>query len=204
MIQNWYFLYNTSHSAWTHVYYVIFIFLFLFRLSAVGFFCCLLEENMWVGQKVCSDFSKRCDGEIQMNLLAHPVVTLANNNLNLEWTKPPDQTVKNLPAVQDTRVQSLGWKDPLEKGIATHSSILAWRIPGTEEPGKLQSLVSQSWKLLSDWHTQYSLSLNECKVYFCTRLCPRDLQELDDSTQLPLLCHFSETAEGLTTIRAFR
>ena len=43
------------------------------------------------------------------------------------------QTIKNLPAVQDTGVQSLGWEDPLEKGMATHSSILAWRIPWTEE-----------------------------------------------------------------------
>ena len=47
--------------------------------------------------------------------------------------------VKNLPAVQGTQVKSLGWKDPLEKGMATHSSILAWRIPWTEEPGGLQS-----------------------------------------------------------------
>ena len=47
--------------------------------------------------------------------------------------------VKNLPAMQDTRVQSLGQKDSLEKGIATYSSILAWRIPWTEEPGKLHS-----------------------------------------------------------------
>ena len=45
------------------------------------------------------------------------------------------QTVKNLPAVQETQVQFLGWKDPLEKGMTTHSSILAWRIPWTEEPG---------------------------------------------------------------------
>ena len=45
------------------------------------------------------------------------------------------QTVKNLPAMQETWVQSLGPEDPLEKGIATHSSILAWRIPWTEEPG---------------------------------------------------------------------
>ena len=45
------------------------------------------------------------------------------------------QAVKNLPAVQDTRVQSLGWEDPLEKEMATHSSILAWRIPWTEEAG---------------------------------------------------------------------
>ena len=53
------------------------------------------------------------------------------------------QTVKNLPAMQETWVQSLGWEDPLEKEMATHSSILAWRIPWTEEAGRLQSLGSQ-------------------------------------------------------------
>ena len=47
------------------------------------------------------------------------------------------QMVKNLPAMQETRVQSLGWEDPLEKEMATRSSIPAWRIPGTEEPGVL-------------------------------------------------------------------
>ena len=53
------------------------------------------------------------------------------------------QTVKNLPGMQETQVPSLGWEDPLEKGIATHSSILAWRIPWTEESGGLQSMESQ-------------------------------------------------------------
>ena len=53
------------------------------------------------------------------------------------------QSVKNLPAVQETQVQSLGWEDPLEKGIAAHSSILAWKIPWTEEPDGLQSMGSQ-------------------------------------------------------------
>ena len=48
--------------------------------------------------------------------------------------------VKNLPVMQETRIQSLGYKDPLEKGMATHSSILAWRIPWTEEPGGLAEL----------------------------------------------------------------
>ena len=48
------------------------------------------------------------------------------------------QTVKNLPAMQQTGVPSLGQEDPLEKGMATHSSILAWRIPQTQEPGRLQ------------------------------------------------------------------
>ena len=52
------------------------------------------------------------------------------------------QMVRNLPAVQETRVQPLGWEDPLEKEMATHSSILAWRIPRTEEPGGLQSMGS--------------------------------------------------------------
>ena len=50
---------------------------------------------------------------------------------------------KNLPAVRETWVRSLGWEDPLEEGMATHSSILAWRIPWTEEPGGLQSMGSQ-------------------------------------------------------------
>ena len=53
------------------------------------------------------------------------------------------QSVKNLPAVQETRVRSLGWEDPLEKEMATHSSILAWKISWTEEPGGLQSMGSQ-------------------------------------------------------------
>ena len=53
------------------------------------------------------------------------------------------QRLKRLPAMQETRVRSLGWEDPLEKEMATHSSILAWRIPWTEEPGGLQSTGSQ-------------------------------------------------------------
>ena len=51
--------------------------------------------------------------------------------------------VKNLPAMQKTLVRPLGWEDPLEEGMATHSSILAWKIPWTEEPGELKSQVSQ-------------------------------------------------------------
>ena len=53
------------------------------------------------------------------------------------------QMVKYLPAMQETQVQSLGGEDPLEKEMATHFSILAWRIPWTEEPGRLQSMGSQ-------------------------------------------------------------
>ena len=56
---------------------------------------------------------------------------------------PVAQMVKNLPATQETQVQSLGQEDPLEKGMALHSSILAWRILWTEEPGGLRSMESQ-------------------------------------------------------------
>ena len=56
---------------------------------------------------------------------------------------PVAQRVKNLPAMQETRVQSLGQEDPLEKGMAIHSSILAWRIPWTEVPGRLQPVGLQ-------------------------------------------------------------
>ena len=64
-----------------------------------------------------------------MNFLAHPIQA---------------QTVKNPPAMQETWVQSLGGEDLLDEGMATLSSILAWRIPWTEEPGGLQSMGSQS------------------------------------------------------------
>ena len=53
------------------------------------------------------------------------------------------QRLKHLPAVRETQVRSLGWEDPLEKEMATHSSILAWEIPWMEEPGGLQSTGSQ-------------------------------------------------------------
>ena len=55
------------------------------------------------------------------------------------------QIVKNLAAMQEAQVQSLGREDPLKKEMATHSSILAWRTPWTEEPGGLQSMEPQSW-----------------------------------------------------------
>ena len=63
-----------------------------------------------------------------------------------EWTS----LVKYLPTMRETRVQSLGWEDPLEKEMATHSSILAWKIPWTEEPGRLQSMGLQM--NLQLWH----------------------------------------------------
>ena len=66
-----------------------------------------------------------------------------------------DQSVKNLPAVQETRVQSLGWENPLEMEITMHSSILAWKISWTKEPGGLQSMGSQ--RVRHDWATNTHL-----------------------------------------------
>ena len=85
---------------------------------------------------------------------------------------PVAQTVKNLPAMQEIRVQSLGLEDPLEKEMATYSSILAWWILWTEEPGGLQSTGSQ--RVRHDWVTKFhfqisfkttDLTLTECFQY---------------------------------------
>ena len=59
------------------------------------------------------------------------------------------QMVKNLLAMQETQVRSLGWEDPLEKGVATHPSILAWRIPWTEEPGTVYGVAKSQTRLSS-------------------------------------------------------
>ena len=59
------------------------------------------------------------------------------------WAYLVAQTVNSLPAMQETRVLSMGWEDPLEEGMATGSSILTWKIPWTEEPGGLHSMGSQ-------------------------------------------------------------
>ena len=68
------------------------------------------------------------------------------------------QLVKNPPAMLETWVQSLGWEDPLEKGTATHSSILAWRIPRTKEPGGLQAMGLQRVARPHDFHFHFKLT----------------------------------------------
>ena len=74
------------------------------------------------------------------------------------WTSLVAQTIKNLPAMQEMWVQSLDREDPLKKGIATLSSILAWRIAWTEEPGRLQSMGSQ--RVRHNWATKTSTSMD--------------------------------------------
>ena len=86
--------------------------------------------------------------------------------LQYSWASLGAQMVKNLPAIQETQVWSLGWEDPLAKGTATYSTILAWRIPWTEEPGGLRSMGLQ--RAGYDWAT-------------FTHTCP---------SQLALLWHF--------------
>ena len=79
------------------------------------------------------------------------------------WASLVAQIVKRLPAVQETWVWFLGWEDPLEKEMATHSSIHAWRIPWTEEPGRLQSMGLQ--RVGHDWATSLSFFFSFFKVY---------------------------------------
>ena len=69
--------------------------------------------------------------------------TIFSFTLSVSWVSLVAQTVKSPPATQETWVRSLGWENPLEKEMATHSSIVAWRILWTEEPGGLQSVGSQ-------------------------------------------------------------
>ena len=76
--------------------------------------------------------------------------------VQLQWFFKKVQMVKHLPAVQETRVRSLGWEDPLEKEMPPHSSTLAWKILWTEEPGRLQSMGLQ--RVGHDWETSISLS----------------------------------------------
>ena len=71
----------------------------------------------------------------------------------IKWASLVAQMVENLPPVQETWVWSLSWEDPVEKGMVTHSSILVWRIPWTEEPGGWESTESQSPAWMSDEHT---------------------------------------------------
>ena len=81
---------------------------------------------------------------LRKNLKHKSFLKSQNNNLvRIIWTSLVAQSVKRLPTMQETQVQSLGWEDLLEKEMATYSSILAWKIPWTEEPGRLQSMGSQ-------------------------------------------------------------
>ena len=76
-------------------------------------------------------------------MFALQINVLICNDQMLIWASLVAQTVKRLPTMRETRVQFLGWDDPLEKEMTIHSSTLAWKIPWTEKPGRLQSMGSQ-------------------------------------------------------------
>ena len=136
------------------------------KVESVPLYLCLWETRRQRGIKGKSDASQKTPvlSFVYNSLLpwslfhralycTQPKYLLRSTNLSTNgclciakialWIFPVAQTVKNLPARKETWVWSLGQKDPLEKGMATHSSILAWRIPWTEEPGGPQSMGSQ-------------------------------------------------------------
>ena len=76
-------------------------------------------------------------------VVGHSSCLQFGTTMNKTWASLVAQRLKRLPAMQETYVRSLGWEDPLEKEMATHSNILDWRIPWTEEPGGLQFRGSQ-------------------------------------------------------------
>ena len=79
------------------------------------------------------------------------------------------QTVKRLSMMRETQVRSLGWEDPLEKEMAIHSSTIAWKIPWTEEPGRLQSMGSQ--RVEHDWVTSFTFTYEWETFWWSSLLC---------------------------------
>ena len=110
---------------------VFFWFLLFIFLVVLGLCCCLRAFSS------CRELGLR---------VAHGLVAVGS----LVAGFPRGLDGKESPVMQETRVQSLNWEDPLEKGMATHSSILAWRIPWTEEPGSYSPSGPKSWTRLSD------------------------------------------------------
>ena len=120
----------------------------------------------------CSVVSDSCD-PIGCSPPGSPVLGILQHEAEL-WWKPSvsdtalfgaslvAQVVENLPAVQETPVQSWGWEDPLGKGMTLHSSILSWRIPWTEEPDGLQSVGS--WRAGHSWSDEHECTCSIVQV----------------------------------------
>ena len=106
------------------------------------------------------------------------------NSLKKKGASLVSQLVKNLPAMWDTWVRSLGWEDPLEEGMATHSNILAWKIPWTGEPGGLQSIEPQSRTQLSDSAQHIIIIISPRGKTRCLRLSSRSLLLKCDSSDI--------------------
>ena len=140
-----------------------------YKVIALFFTCLVRVDQVQAKWPIWIKLLKDIDLQIRM-----PILLIDNMSYNKVV-----QMVKNPPAMQETRVWSLGGEDPLEKEMATHSSILAWRIPGTEEPGGLQSTWSKSQTWLTDcaFNASYSWSISRavnknhviCKLIFRPR-----------------------------------
>ena len=97
------------------------------------------------------------------------------------WASLVAQMLKNLPAMQETQVQSLGQEDPLEKGMATHSNILAWRIPWAEEPGRL-----------SDWHLFTKCQITKLLAVSRITVTPNCIAHSDLTYHIEYCFYFSQ------------
>ena len=97
-------------------------------------------------------------GSPGINVTNIKILHAENHKFSQYWASLVAQTVKCLPTMWETQVRSLGWEDPLEKGMATHSSTLAWKIPWTEEPGGPQSMGSLRVGTTERLHFHFSLS----------------------------------------------
>ena len=116
-----------------------------------------------IGNLFSNVFFKRC---VYVHVCIYMYMHMCVHIHTYIWASLVTQMVKNLPAMQGIRVQSLGQEDPLEKGMATQSSILAWRIPWTEEPGGLQSMGSQrvghNWVTNTHIHRERKHKWHKC------------------------------------------
>ena len=110
-----------------------------------------------------------------------------------EYSFPGSSTVKNLPTKQKTQVRSLGREDSLEKEMATHTSILAWKIPETEEPGRLQSIRSQRV-----WHNWSDLAHTQALANSCLPTLSIIISG-DFKSNRVLVCWFSTTSSSVIT-----
>ena len=137
---------------------------------AVQLWCCIFCGFGWI----YSDISASLVAQLVKNLPAvHETPVRSRRSspgegigypLQYSWASLVSQMVKNLPTMRETWVGSLGWEDPLEEGMANHSSIFAWRIPWMEGPGRLQSMGCKQSDM-TEWLTQHIVTyVHHCDI----------------------------------------
>ena len=127
------FFFKRLNNILLHMCHILFI-----HSSEGGHLCCFYNLTL------ANNFTMNMDVQILFeSFLSHLLGIYPGVELLNHMDFPGNSVVKNLPAVQEIGVQSLGWEDPLEEGMATHSSVLVWRIPWMEEPDGLQAMELQ-------------------------------------------------------------